>query len=422
MKSIIGILLFCGTSVFGQPEFDRWFTGGTMRLDFILAGNNTGTMAYIYRISREKEWPGSRVNFSDPYLNGDYYFEIMDSASQNCVFSKSFNTLFGEWQTTAEAKKMEKAFQQTVFFPDPENTFLFRLFRRPSREQSEMVMEVVIDPQDYLIPEEEIIPEFREIKIHGQPANTVDITFIAEGYVKSEEEKFISDVKRFSAYLMSVPPFSEQKDKINIRAALSFSSESGTDNPGENDWKQTAAGTTFYTFGSERYLTTAEYWKLCDLIRNIPTDQIVVLVNSDKYGGGGIYNHFSVCTSDHPLSEIVFVHEFGHAFAGLGDEYYDSEVAYESFYPLDQEPLPPNLTTLVDFDLKWKDMLDKDTPLPTPTTQEFIKKTGVFEGGGYTAKGVYRPQMDCRMKSNQTPDFCKVCQRSIRLVIEHFSE
>ncbi|MGC9344969.1 MAG: M64 family metallopeptidase, partial [Bacteroidales bacterium] len=237
-----------------------------------------------------------------------------------------------------------------------------------------------------------------------------------------EKKKFLTDVDSFRNYLFSMEPYKSHRDKFNIHAALSLSEHSGTDNPGISNWIDTPVETSFYTFGSERYLTTAEYWKISDIAMNIPFDQVVILVNTDKYGGGGIYNHYSIFSSDHALSKIVFIHEFGHGFVGLGDEYYDSEVAYESFYDLDSEPLPPNLTTLVNFDSKWKDMVEEGVPIPTPINPDYADKVGAFEGGGYVAKGVYRPQVECRMKSNDAPGFCKVCQKAILDLIKYYSE
>ncbi len=175
-------------------------------------------------------------------------------------------------------------------------------------------------------------------------------------------------------------------------------------------------------FDLDRYLMTSDNKTLRHVASNAPYDQIFILVNTNKYGGGAIYNHYSVCVSDNPYSEYIFTHEFGHGFAGLGDEYYTSEVAYNEFYPLDVEPLDPNLTTLIDFNSKWKEMLDKETPVPTPETKEFRESLGVFEGGGYVAKGVYRPKQDCSMKSISVDNFCPVCESAIKQMIDFYSE
>ncbi len=415
------LTIFC-LNLFGQSKFDELFTGETLRLDYVLAGNNAESKAYFHKLSKELHWPGSRSGHNEPYINGNYYFEIFGLKPDSVIYRKSFNSLFGEWQTTLEAEYMFRAFQQTAYFPCPKDTVLFRLYKRKNRNISVKLMEVKVDPGNFLIPIKTAIPVYTNVLYNGEPDKKADLLFIAEGYTPEEKEKFISDVHRFTEYLFGLDPFKEKKDKFNIRALHSFSSESGTDNPGTSRWVETPASTGFYTFGSERYLTSSEYWKICDLIENVPHDHILILVNTDKYGGGGIYNHYSIFTSDHPLSEIVFVHEFGHGFAGLGDEYYDSEVAYNNFYPPDAEPLPPNLTTLVNFESKWKNMLSPGIPVPTPAIKKYKDKTGVFEGGGYVAKGVYRPQQTCRMKSNDARSFCRVCRKSLSQMTDHYSE
>lgn len=422
MRYFILLFLTIYPELYGQENFKENFTGKTLRMDYVLAGNSEQTYAYFSRAIMGDEWTGSRKNIKEPYVNGNYYFEIYDKKSDELLFSKPFNTLFGEWQTTLEAKNVNKAFQQSAFFPCPADSFEFKLNKRNDRKESQVLLQVVLDPKDILLNTDSSYEDYLTIEENAASSKAVDILFIPEGYTLTEKEKFLNDVDRFRNYLFSVEPYDVHRNKFNIHAALSFSEESGTDDPGESNWVDTRMETSFYTFGSARYLTTSEYWKISDLIMNIPFDQIVILVNTDKYGGGGIYNHYSIFSSDHDLSEIVFIHEFGHGFAGLGDEYYDSEVAYESFYDLDSEPLPPNLTTLIDFRSKWKDMVEENTPVPTPPTSEYKDKVGAFEGGGYVSKGVYRPQLDCRMKSNSAHGFCKVCQETIIDIIKYYSE
>jgi hypothetical protein len=235
-------------------------------------------------------------------------------------------------------------------------------------------------------------------------------------------EAFQNDCKKFASYLFNASPFKENKNKFNIRGVLSPSQESGTDIPKENIWKKTIVNTSFYSFDIERYLMTADNKSVRDLAANAPYDQIYIIVNSDKYGGGAIYNHYSVGTSRNLYAEYVFVHEFGHGFGGLADEYYNSQVAYEDPYPLDIEPIEPNITTLVSFDKKWKSMVDKNTPVPTPAEEKYFKSVGAFEGGGYITKGVFRPMYDCTMKSKSTDNFCPVCKKALEEMIRYFSE
>ena len=212
------------------------------------------------------------------------------------------------------------------------------------------------------------------------------------------------------------------KDRINIWAVEAISVESGTDIPGEGIYKNTALNSSYYTFDVDRYLTTPDIKAVNDYAAVVPHDNIVVLINSERYGGGGMYNYYSGTTSDHPLTPQVFTHEFGHGFAGLGDEYYSSEVAYEEFYPFSVEPWEPNITTLVNFESKWKNMIDPSVPVPTPVESKYQGVVGLFEGAGYSAKGIYRPEINCRMKGNDAEGFCQVCQEAIKKVILFYTE
>jgi len=237
-----------------------------------------------------------------------------------------------------------------------------------------------------------------------------------------EQEKFIGDVKRLAEVLVTTAPYSEFSERINIWAVQAISLESGTDIPGEKIYKNTALNSSFYTFDLARYLTTLDLKTVNDFAAVVPHDNIIVLVNSARYGGGGMYNYYSCTTSDHQLTPQVFTHEFGHGFTALADEYYTSDVAYDEFYPLSVEPWEANITTLVDFERKWKAMIAKDVPSPTPATEEYKDIIGLFEGGGYSGKGIYRPQLDCRMKSNAADGYCKVCRQAIREMILSYIE
>src|SRR5665647_3550370 len=217
--------------------------------------------------------------------------------------------------------------------------------------------------------------------------------------------------------LFAVVPFSQMNEYFNVYALKTPSVESGTDIPGEHIFRNTLYNSTFYTFDISRYLTTSDMKNIHDMAAVVPYDHLIILVNSTRYGGGGFYNFVNVCTSDHNLSPKVFIHEFGHGFGGLGDEYYTSEVAYNDYYNLNVEPWEPNLTTMADFSSKWKAMVDVKTPVPTPRNGKYVSKVGAFEGGGYITKGIYSPMENCRMKSNEVPDFCPVCQKAIREVI-----
>jgi hypothetical protein len=280
----------------------------------------------------------------------------------------------------------------------------------------------VIDPVDYYIKKEKPVnASVTKIYGTGEPQKCVDLAFIAEGYSKDEMGKFREDVKKMADILFAEAPFGDYRDKINIWAVEAVSSDSGTDIPGERVYLNTILNSSFYTFGIDRYLTTQDIKSVNDYAAVAPHDNIIVLINSNKYGGGGVYNYYSGTTAGHPLSPKVFIHEFGHGFAGLADEYYSSEVAYDEFYPLSVEPWEPNITTMVNFDSKWKKLIAEETPVPTPAEDKYNKVTGLFEGGGYSTKGIFRPELDCRMKSNGLKGYCSVCSEAIKKMIEFYT-
>jgi hypothetical protein len=422
--SIILLFLFFGVSGFTQTGFQKWFAeSGSVRMDFLLVGNNSEQAVYLHEFRKEPFYGGPQNNLIDKFQFGDYYFEILDERSDELIYSRGFNTLFGEWQTTDEAKIEHKAFKQSLSFPLPLSNIILKIYKRSEPSESTLMYKTSLDPKSYLIPVTDT-GKYKVVDylINGTSDEKLDILFLAEGYTEDQMNDFLKDVNKFTEYMFSMDPYTNNKDKINVRAVCAVSSESGTDIPGDHIWKATAVNSTFYTFGSERYLTTYDYWAVRDLAASAPCDQVVVLVNSEKYGGGGIYNHYSLFSANNRLSKEVFIHEFGHGFAGLGDEYYTSSTSYSEFYNIDLEPWEPNLTTLVNFDIKWKDMMDEETPIPTPATKDFNSTLGVFEGGGYSAKGIYRPFIDCRMKTNTAPAFCPVCQRAIQEMIDFYSK
>jgi len=406
-----------------QLIFDEHFTDRTMRFDFILAGNSESTKVFPVAVVTEPFWGGSLQNLTDPFNYGNFRYEVFDAVTGTLLYSKGFCTLYQEWQTTAEAKRIEKSFHEVATFPFPKNKVRFVLSIRGRDGLFTKLYETDIDPASYFIINEKP-DEALATRIYGSgdPHTSLDIAFLSEGYTKGEMGKFRADVKRMADILFLEAPFDKYRERINIWAVEAPSQESGTDVPGEGIYVNTALNSSYYTFDVDRYLTTQDIRSVNDYAAAAPHDQIVVLINSPRYGGGGVYNYYSAVTSDHKFTPQVFTHEFGHGFAGLADEYYSSEVAYEEFYPLAVEPWEPNITTMVSFESKWKDLIAKSVPVPTPNTKKYTGVTGLFEGGGYSAKGIFRPSFDCRMKSNEAESFCEVCQRAIEEMILFYLE
>ena len=418
MRSLLFFLLILiSQSCIQKTGYEQYFKEQSMRLDFIFYGNADNEEIKLAKISKEPFWGGSKTNLTNKLNYGEYKFEIIDLKTENVIYSQGFCTLFEEWQTTLEADSAYREFSQTVLFPSPKRPVILKIYSRLWEGGFEEIFEYEINPKEYTFDSE--IVQFPYIKIldNGDPSTKVDLVFLAEGYTLKEMDKFETDALRFIDYLFSYAPYNINKEKFNVWLVKSESQESGTDIPGEGIYKNTVLNSNFYTFGSERYLTTEDFFSVRDVASVVPYDDICILVNSGKYGGGGIYNHYCISSVDHMLSNEVFIHELGHSFAGLGDEYYNSSTAYNDFFNLEIEPWQPNLTTLVSFDSKWKSLMNADTPIPTPREEQFQNTIGVYEGGGYVNKGMYSPYMDCRMKTNKAEGFCPVCQETIARMI-----
>lgn len=418
---ILSIVLFINTLSFAG--FEDLFFNQTLRIDYYHSGDFQTEYYSFDEAKIEPYWGGSLINLVDTFYYGQYYFKVFDKESDSLIYSRGYGTLFGEWQTTDEAKITTRSFTETVVCPLPKKDSRIVFYSRNKTGEFEKKFEYNFQTANYFVsPERNLSFASFDAYISGPSNKSVDIVVIPEGYTQEEMGKFISDCQNFAEVLFSFEPYSKYKDKFNIRGILSPSKETGSDIPADSVWSNTIVNSSFYTFDSERYCMTYDNKSVRDLAANAPYDQIYILVNSEKYGGGAIYNYYSVSVNSNKLAAKIFIHELGHGFAGLGDEYYTSAVAYSDFYPLEREPWEPNLTTLVNFDSKWKNLLSKKTPIPTPETKKYLYKTGVFEGGGYAAKGVYRPAYDCLMNSFKVDHFCEVCEHAIEQMILFYTE
>jgi hypothetical protein len=417
MRSLF-ILLFMGILFNGTAQFDAFFENKSLRIDYQHAGNSTEDFYFLDEVKTEPFWGGSRTNLIDPFGYGEYQVRVFDQSSGQLIYSRGYSTLFMEWQTTAEAKKLQKSFSETVCLPLPKNPARIEFHTRNHAGVFEKKYEYAFSPSDYFInPEQRMIFPVFDVQVNGDPSHKVDIVILPDGYTSRELKKFKKDCRQFAEILFSFEPFRSNQSKFNIRGVLAPSKESGNDIPADGEWKNSILETSFYTFDSERYCMTRANRTMYDLASNAPYDQIYILVNRDKYGGGGIFNQYCVSVSGNLSSAKIIVHEFGHGFAGLGDEYV-GDVSYNEFYPLDVEPWEPNLTTLVHFDRKWGSMITPGVPVPTPDTKEYEQVIGVFEGGGYATKGVYRPVHDCLMNTFNGDVFCGVCRDAIQRMID----
>jgi hypothetical protein len=379
----------------------------TLRVDYIFSGTDKSVEISLDEMSRFDGWAGRRTNLKEVPVRGNGQICMTDAQNGDTLYRMSFSTLFQEWQTTEEATKVRKSFENVFLLPMPSvkarvNVHLYDFFGNVVASLNHEV-----DPSDVLIrnlrPE---APEYRYLLKSGSPEEKIDVAIVAEGYTAEEMSTFYADAQTALEAILRHEPFGTYKDSFNFVAVALESEDSGVSVPGEGVWKNTALKAHFDTFYMDRYLTTLRLKNMHDRLCGVPYEHIVILANTDTYGGGGIYNSYTLTTAHHPAFKPVVVHEFGHSFAGLADEYFYDDQYVEYYYP-GIEPWEQNITTLADFDSKWKDMLDAG-------------QAELLEGAGYQSKGVYRPADDCRMRTNRPDHFCPVCQRAIARIIEFY--
>ncbi|MBI1807582.1 MAG: peptidase M64 [Ignavibacteria bacterium] len=474
---IRALVLICSLWFIATPAllarssaFDQFFIDKTLRVDIFHTGTKGTETFSLDHAYEEGAWPGSAVNLLDTLDLGEYQIRVYDRLSAALIFSRGYSTMFNEWQTTDEASAMiYRTFHETVRLPYPKGKIQLTISRRDKTMDFHEVFSTVIDPNSSTeVNHEKRIPALKIFSLmdNGSLHDHVDLLILGDGYRKGDVEKFRKDAKHFNDVMFSTEPFKSRKSSFNVRAIEIASQDSGIDKPDKNIWKHSALGTQYNTFGAARYILTEEDRTLHDIAAAAPYDFLLILVNDNRYGGGGIYNLYTTCytISDAPGQEwqtdYVYVHEFGHSFGGLGDEYYSSGIS-DNFYQKGVEPWEPNLTTLSKKDdLKWKHFVAPGILIPTPwekvtydslqrerskldrlaadyykkrapiyEAQEQLLKTtkyagtvGAFEGAGYVAEGLYRPAVDCRMFSLSLVDFDPVCAAAINRVIDFYSK
>jgi hypothetical protein len=423
MKKPLFFLLMLIASFSSFASFNNWFINKTMRVDYYHTGNSQSEYYSIDQVKSEPYWGGSQVYLIDTLNFGEYYFKAYDAKSGKLIYSRGYCALFDEWQFTGEAKQTTRTFTETVIMPFPKNDVRIEFYSRNFMGVYEKKFDYTIEVNSYFISDEkQIVFPVYEALTSGDPANKIDVVILPEGYTASEMDKFKVDCEKFVAGLFTFEPYTKNRDKFNIHCVLAPSAESGTDIPGDKVWKNTLMNSSFYTFDSERYLMTYDNKSVRNLAANAHYDQIYILVNTTKYGGGAIYNYYNTSVNSNASSAKIFVHEFGHGFAALADEYDDGSSSFNDMYPLNLEPWEPNITTLVNFESKWKGMLRTNTPVPTPVEIGTGMKIGVYEGAGYVAKGVYRPTPDCLMRTFRGNEFCPVCAVAIQKMIDLYTK
>jgi hypothetical protein len=417
------LAFFVSHASLAAADYSSDFTDKRYRFDYYIEGNYTTAKIIPDCIYEEAIWGGSKTNLIDTFEYGELLFKITDANTNRLIFSKGYSNLFDEWQTTEEAKSSSTRYHECILFPAPRREAVLEIFKRDSTLAFVKIFDIKINPfSKSIIRKSPLKTTPKTINKSSESSKALDIVFLSEGYVTGQEEMFFSDVERFKNYMFAWEPYSSFQKSINILAVFAPSTEEGTDIPGENIWANTITDAHFNTFGIDRYLTVPDICKIYDYLTEYPVDQVCVLVNSGKYGGGSIYNFCSVFTADNERAELVFLHEFGHGFASLADEYFNSPVTYVDLGSKSYEPYEPNITNLADFDKKWKFMISDTIPIPTPDVPDYNNIVGLFEGANYKPKGFYRPQRDCAMRSTGIKQFCAVCKISIERMLLFCSE
>ena len=419
---LLFIVALCSTLSMAQ-RFEDFFDDKTLRIDYNFAGDVNRQEISVDQLNVSPHWYGKRQRLAELPVEGNGQITVRSHRTGEVIYRHSFSTLFQEWLSYPEAQTVRKSFENVFLVPMPKDTVDITLDLRNNRREVMATLTHQVVPTDILIRRigEKNVTPYVTIQQAKDSLHCIHIAYMAEGYQAHEMSTFINDVHVAMEALFEHEPFKSMCDRFHIVAVKSPSQESGTSEPGKGIWKNTALHSHFDTFYSSRYLTTLHLKDMHDWLAGIPYEHIIVLVNSDRYGGGGVLNSYNLSTTHHAKYRPVVVHEFGHSFCGLGDEY-AYEIEEVPMYPKDIEPWEPNLTTLVDFPSKWQDMIDKKTPVPTPLTEKYKDKVGVYQGGGYNVRDVYRPYQDCRMRTNEHPVFCPVCQRALTQLIDFYTK
>ncbi|NWG12377.1 MAG: IgA Peptidase M64 [Acidobacteria bacterium] len=437
-----------------------------MRVDYFHTGNAFEERFSLDGVVVEGPWPGPIDRWIDETNLGKYQFQVTDRRTNRQLYSRGFASVFGEWETTAEAKMMHRTYHESLRFPVPGEPFRLVLKKRDRQNAFREVWSIVIDPDDPTVDRtgQPLNPKYWAVMRYGEPRDKVDILLVGDGYTAGEMDKWRRDARRMADMLFAVSPFKERRKEFNIWALDTPADESGIARPSDRVYRRSPVRASYDAFGLDRYILTFDNKRLREIAAAAPYEFVGIIANDRKYGGGGIHNQYATVAADNAFASYIFVHEFGHHFAGLADEYYIASVAYETSGER-IEPWEPNVTTDPQAE-RWKDLIAPGIPLPTPWPKEAFEdaeqefqarrrrirsqsrseeememlfreeqdritnllasaahagKVGSFEGAMYQAKGYYRPQVDCIMFTRNAVGFCAVCRRAIERVIDLYT-
>lgn len=404
---IFSVLTIACLSASAQ-RFEDYFEDRTLRLDYTFSGDAQHQQIYVDELISMPRWYGKRQRLNEVPLKGNGQIIVTSKADGEVIYRHSFSSLFQEWISTAESKHTQKSFENVFLVPYPKQPVDITVELYDYHNKVNAKMTHAVDPKDILIRKagERLVTPYVTLQQAADTSRCIHVAYVAEGYQQHEMGTFLEDCKIAMEALFQHEPFRQMQDRFNMIAVMSPSAESGVSEPGKGIWKSTALGAHFDTFYSERYLTTLHLKKMNDILAGTPYEHIIVLVNGERYGGGAVYNSYTLTDAHDPSFRPVVVHEFGHSFGGLGDEYpYGDD---DPMYFPDTEPWEPNLTTKHDFNGKWENLVKAE-------------KAGLIEGGGYLTKGVWRGFENCRMRTNEEPEFCLVCQQALKRLIDFYT-
>jgi hypothetical protein len=465
---VVAVVLIAGAGYSAEPRFDDLFTGATIRVDYDHVGTAAEEHFALERARVEGPWPGSRTQLIDTSNLGKYLVEVVDLESNRLLYTRGFASIFGEWETTGEARRgIWRSIAEAVRIPEPKRPFQLRIRKRQSDQSFREVWSTTIDPGSRFV-DRAALPTAKHWALveNGDPAVKVDLVVLGDGYTADQQDRFRSDARKAVDALFAEEPFASRKDSFNVWAVGSPAGDRGISRPRAGKFRDSPLGTRYNSFDSERYVLTLDDRAWRDHAAVVPYDFVLILVNERKYGGGGIYRLYATAAAGSSYADYLVVHEFGHHFAGLGDEYFTSDVAYEEPEGPRTEPWESNITALADpATLKWRDLVADATPLPTTWSKESYEEqsmafqqrrrelrdegaperdlerlfdtererftamlgqdphaglVGAFEGAMYEAAGLYRPTVDCIMFTRDRVGFCPVCSRSIEDVIDMY--
>jgi hypothetical protein len=472
MLTWLVVLMFAAFAQVPAPSAAPFDFTRTMRVDYVHTGGpKSGETIALDRVVNDGAWPGSRTQLLDSTNLGKYFFEVREPASGRVLYSRGFASIYGEWETTSEVKTVHRSFHASVRFPWPNRPVRVAIQKRQADNRFADIWTTDIDPDSRFVNRAALQSHAGtvwNVFENGPASEKVDLLVLGEGYTKAELPKFHKDATRLVEALFAHEPFKSRRRDFNVRALDLPSAESGVNRPNAGQFRRTPISTEYNIFDSERYVLTLDNRALREAASAAPYEFIEILVNERTYGGGGIFNDHATAAVDSAFAEYVFVHEFGHHFAALADEYYTSDVAYETGNAPKLEPWEPNVTALADpAALKWRDLVPPGTPLPTPWEKaafethsreiqqrrreirkrnapeaemdalfreerdwsekllggmKYSRTVGAFEGASYEARGLYRPEADCIMFTRDRVGFCRVCQRAIARIIDLYSK